>query len=146
MQTVAAQLTPAQITALGTYYGSLPKRGLNTVQPPADVLARGSAIAANGAANGSISACNACHGSVAPGSGIPAIAGQNLDYVRTQLRLFRSGERKDPRTFNPMPAEAHALTDAELDDVARYFAAQPVAPAAAAAVTAPAAPVARPAA
>ena len=127
MQSVAAQLTPAQITALGTYYAALPKRGLNTDQPPAAVLAKGSAIAANGAANGSVSACNACHGTVAPGSGIPAIAGQNLDYLRTQLRLFRSGERKDPKSFNPMPAEAHALTDAELDDVARYFAAQPVA-------------------
>lgn len=143
MQSVAAQLTPAQITALGSYYGSLPKRGLNTDQPPAAVLAKGSAIAANGAANGSISACNACHTSIAAGTGIPAIAGQNLDYLRTQLRLFRSGERKDPKSFNPMPAEAHALTDAELDDVARYFAAQPVvpppAPAAAAAPAKPAA-------
>lgn len=138
MQTVAAQLTPAQIAALGSYYGSLPKRGFAGPQPPTDVLARGSAIAANGASNGAISACNACHVGIAPGTGIPAISGQNLDYIRTQLRLFKSGERKDPKTFNPMPAEAHGLTSVELDDVARYFAAQPVVPPAAS----PATPVA----
>lgn len=137
MQPVAAQLSDAQIAALAAYFGKQPRRASGPVNATKAQLAQGSNIVANGAANGNVSACSSCH-DLPPGLGTigPPLAGQNEHYLREQIRLFRSGERKDPKQFNPMPAEAHQLTDAEIEAVALYFASQPPAPAAAPATAA----------
>jgi cytochrome c553 len=64
--------------------------------------------------------CAACHGH--NGIGIiplyPNLAGQKREYLVAQLRAFRDGSRKNP-IMSPMAAH---LTDAEIEDVAAYFA------------------------
>ncbi|RUF08865.1 c-type cytochrome [Pseudomonas aeruginosa] len=66
--------------------------------------------------------CSSCHGatgqSVAPN--FPKLAGQHEAYLRKQLQDFRSGSRKDP-AMSPM---ATGLSDAQIDVLARFFAAQ----------------------
>lgn len=70
--------------------------------------------------------CVACHG---PGGNsvnpiMPSLAGQPKQFIVTQLFMFREGNRKDQQ-MSPM---ARDLTNADLNDLAAYFSAQPLAP------------------
>jgi cytochrome c553 len=64
--------------------------------------------------------CAACHGpagiSVSPLW--PNLAGQKEAYLVKQIKAFKSGERKDP-SMAPMVA---ALTDADIENIAAYYA------------------------
>ena len=66
--------------------------------------------------------CAACHGEdgMARIPGAPNLAGQKLDYLREALRQYRDGRRDIP----VMRAATGPLTDAELDQLARWFSAQ----------------------
>jgi cytochrome c553 len=50
----------------------------------------------------------------------PNLAGQQEMYLAKQIKAFRDGERKDP-SMSPMVA---GLTDADIDNLAAYFASQ----------------------
>jgi cytochrome c553 len=79
-------------------------------------------------------ACQACHVSSATGGDIPHLAGQREAYIAKQLAAFRKGDRPNPI----MSAIARQLSDADIENLAGYWASQPagsdttVAPAAAA--------------
>ena len=84
----------------------------------ADPFTGGSADAGSGKA----AVCAACHG---PGGNSanpewPKLAGQHSNYVLTQLKLLKSGERKNP-VMNPQAAN---LSDQDMKDLAAFFAAQ----------------------
>lgn len=70
--------------------------------------------------------CVACHGpggnSVNPA--MPSLAAQPEQFIVTQLFMFREGNRKDPQ-MSPL---AKNFTNADLNDIAAYFSAQPLAP------------------
>ena len=70
--------------------------------------------------------CVACHGSggnsVNPA--VPTLAGQPQQFIVTQLFMFREGKRKDAQ-MSPFAAN---LSNADLNDLAAYFTAQPHAP------------------
>lgn len=78
----------------------------------------------------SLERCIICHS--ADGNGatkdIPVIAGQKVDYLKAQLFRFRSSDRKHAIMQN----QTRYLTDAEIDQIANYFATnackQPVRP------------------
>ncbi len=63
--------------------------------------------------------CTACHG--AKGLSVnplwPNLAGQNEEYLRTQLLAFRDGRRKDPL----MSATAKDLSDDQIDALAAHY-------------------------
>jgi len=70
--------------------------------------------------------CAACHGadgnSDTPAqSAYPRLAGQYHDYIARALHEYKSGERKNPI----MAGMAAPLSEAEIDALARYFAAMP---------------------
>jgi len=64
--------------------------------------------------------CAACHG--AEGKSVnplwPSLAGQQEQYLAKQLKDFRAGTRQDPL----MSAQAAALSDADIENLAAYFA------------------------
>ena len=66
--------------------------------------------------------CASCHGA----NGIsmsplwPNLAGQKEQYLIKQIKAFRDGTRQDP-TMAPMVA---ALSDADIENLAAYYAAQ----------------------
>lgn len=64
--------------------------------------------------------CAACHGAngISASPLWPNLAGQKEAYLAKQIRAFKSGERKDP-SMAPMVA---ALTDADIDNLAAYYA------------------------
>lgn len=64
--------------------------------------------------------CYACHGmnGISSMSLYPNLAGQKRKYLAAQLRAFRDGSRRNPI----MSLIAAHLTDAQIQDVAAYFA------------------------
>ncbi len=84
------------------------------------LFASSSVLAADAAAGKAKSViCAACHGP----SGVsvnpiwPNLAGQKEQYLAKQLKDFRAGTRKDPL----MSAQAAALSDADIANLAAYF-------------------------
>jgi len=81
-------------------------------------------------ANGSVEAgkaksqvCQACHGTDGNGTGdgqYPRIAGQYADYLAKALHDYRSGERVNVI----MAGFAGTLTDADINDLAAFYASQ----------------------
>ena len=94
----------------------------------ADVAAylAGPEVAASGRATGTAPkashTCVACHGN--EGIGIlpeyPSLSGQHADYLEESLRAYRSGQRKNA----VMAGMTAALTDEDIEALARYYSAQ----------------------
>jgi cytochrome c553 len=70
--------------------------------------------------------CAACHGEGGNSTNpaVPSIAQQPAQFISTSLFMFREGNRKDPQ-MSPMAA---GLSNAELNELAKFFAAQKAAP------------------
>lgn len=69
-----------------------------------------------------VTVCAACHGADGRASlpAYPHLAGQYASYLEQALREYRAGARTNPI----MQPQAAALTDDEIRQLARYFAAQ----------------------
>jgi cytochrome c553 len=77
-----------------------------------------------------IHVCSSCHG---PGgrsisSTFPRLAGQQKDYIETQLKAFRDHERADPHAKTYMWGMAAQLSDAQIGAIAAYYSSQPPVP------------------
>jgi len=122
MQTIAVQLSDAQIGALARYYAGQPRRQSRAIAADPAMLALGERIATAGDAQRGIGACASCHGQKgASTKGFSAIDGQFPNYLAEQLRLFRSGVR-GYEPGNAMRGAARRLTDREIDAVSLYYA------------------------
>lgn len=67
--------------------------------------------------------CASCHGTngkAVDGSSVPGLAGMPKDYMVAQMKAFQSGAR--PATI--MHQLSKGYSDAQIDQVAAYFAAQ----------------------
>jgi len=107
---------------------------LRTIEPIHGDVAAGARKAA---------VCHACHGVGAPvAPTFPRLAGQRPDYLYHRLVSFKTASPKDPYySVSPMRSLVTNLTDADMRDLAVYFAAQT--PTAGTVIPAPAAMVAK---
>ena len=66
--------------------------------------------------------CASCHGPTGIGMSPlwPNLAGQKEQYLVKQIKAFRDGTRQDPM----MAPMVHALSDADIDNLAAYFSSQ----------------------
>jgi len=122
MQTIAAELSAAQVETLANYYAALPVR--TVVSPPADpaLVKRGELIATLGIPELAVPACSSCHESSGSTiTGAPHIAGQSATYLRRELGAMRRGGRGSSVWWNPMPAVAHDLGDKDITALAAYY-------------------------
>lgn len=71
--------------------------------------------------------CAACHGpqGVAIAPNFPNLAGQSATYLYVQLKTLKNGQRSDPI----MSGQAAALNDADMRNLAAYYASLPPKPA-----------------
>jgi len=120
MTAMVATLTADDMVQAGIYFGSQKPKGGNAKENGPGSL--GEKIYKGGNSATGVAACAACHGPT--GSGIPVqfprIGGQHADYVMTQLKAFRSGERaNDPNKVMRMVAAR--MTDQEIAAVADYI-------------------------
>lgn len=93
------------------------------------LLTAGHTLAAGDPAAGKEKAavCAACHGpdgnstmAPVPGLVVPNIAGQYADYLAKSLQDYRSGARKNAN----MNAQAAALSDQDIENLAAFYASQ----------------------
>lgn len=69
-----------------------------------------------------VPACNSCHSPIAGGPiATPTLTRPYRDYLATQLRAYRSGERRND-IYTRMRNVAGKLTDREIDRLAAYYA------------------------
>ncbi len=71
-----------------------------------------------------VAACTACHGPAGAGvelAAFPALAGQHADYIASQLKKFRSGERANDGDTRMMRSVASRMSDKEIEAVASYI-------------------------
>jgi len=76
-----------------------------------------------GDAKKGITACVACHGVKGKGmaqAAFPAVAGQNSDYLKKQLTIFRDGSRGNDNN-NIMRNIAIKLSDSDIDELVKYM-------------------------
>lgn len=117
MQALAAQLTDAQSADLAAYYAYLPKARTSptTYDESLPALVRVGAPLRN------IAPCVSCHGGIDQKLGAPWIEGMPKDYLVAQLKAFRGGQRRNDAEAQ-MRNVARAMSDAEIDDVATFYA------------------------
>ena len=113
MSPAAANMANADINNLAAYFSSQPlARAARTTDP---------ARAAAGRRLSEQYHCVSCHGSALTGQQhIPRLAGQQFEYLRTQLRGFKAGTRFD--MDGNMTSAVQALTDADVEILADYLA------------------------
>ena len=106
---------------IAAYYASLPA-GLGEAEEA--MVEEGTLMYKGGKTSTKIAACASCHGPT--GSGVdsakfPMLAGQHSQYIITQLKAFRSGERaNDPGQM--MRDVAKRMSDGDIKMVAGYIA------------------------
>ncbi|HVJ56181.1 MAG TPA: c-type cytochrome [Aliidongia sp.] len=118
MSPQVANLTEQDMLDLASYFAYLPR-----VSPPvpAPVPPR---IVESGAPMRNIPPCGACHGTIDTKPGSPWLHGESANYVHAQLNAFADGTRRNDIS-EQMRNIARNLTPAEIDEIARYFAAFP---------------------
>jgi cytochrome c553 len=92
-------------------------------------LDRGQALAAVGDNGKRVQACANCHGpnGIGEAPAYPYLAGQHASYLKAAMAEWKSGARNtDPSS--QMPSIAKALSDADVDALSVFYAAQPAPP------------------
>jgi cytochrome c553 len=119
-----AVVDPQLFADLARHFSALP-----APQPsdPSDaaLVARGEKIAQRGIAIRDVPACLGCHGRPDRNPIYPELAGQSAEYIATQLKLFRSGERGGTLFEHLMRNATKNLSDEDIAALAAYFAQTP---------------------
>lgn len=114
-------LTEADLANLAAYFASLPA---TVGQAKDERLDLGERIYRAGIASKGVAACTACHSPTGAGNalaGYPHLGGQPSEYVATQLKAYREGQRaSDDDVGAVMRQVAAGLTDGEIAAVANY--------------------------
>lgn len=123
MQPVAAALDAAVIDELAQYYAKQKLARGEMRVARAGNFERGRGIAERGVPAKKVPPCAECHG---PGTQprnafYPNLAGQDADYLFTQLQLFKSNQRGGSRYAHLMQHVAPYLSDEQMRDVALYY-------------------------
>lgn len=125
MTPIAQALSEADIRAVAGFYAkAAPTQVARPVlQIDPLTLQQGGAIAAIGASERGVAACQLCHGAHGEGAApaVPPLAAQYAPYAALQLDLFRRGVRRNDAAA-VMRDAASRLTDAEIEALAVYFA------------------------
>jgi cytochrome c553 len=115
-----APLTPQDMANISAYLAVQPLKEPATAGHK-ELVELGQKIWRGGLPERNVPACASCHSP--NGAGMPAqyprLAGQFPSYIEEQLKLFRSGDRKNS---DPMHTIADRMSDAEIQAVSDYAA------------------------
>jgi cytochrome c553 len=119
MASMAADLTPEEMKALGAFFEKKPATRSTTSEP--DLAAVGRFIFTKGNPYSGVAACVSCHGAKGHGTPqLPRLAGQQALYLENQLKQFNTRERNNDNAV--MHSVASKLTELERKAVADYIA------------------------
>lgn len=118
MNEMAIDLTDAEIGALADFFARKPARARRGGD--ADFAAVGKYIYDRGNRYTGVAACATCHGAKGHGTAqLPRLAGQNAQYLETQLKEFNTRVRTNDNAV--MHAIASKLSELEVAAVAVYI-------------------------
>lgn len=121
MNGMSAVLSEQDILDLAAYFSS---QEATPSEASEDAIELGNKLYVGGDLDRGITACIACHGPKGNGtslSGFPDISGQHAEYIATQLKAFRSGDRAN--SLNGMMADiAKRMTDKDIEVISSYVA------------------------
>lgn len=119
MNGMSANLSEQDMRDLAAYFAS---QEMTPGETPEDIIEAGQALYRGGDTERGITACIACHGPYGNGmelAGFPDISGQHAAYTKSQLEMFRSGERAND--MNGMMRDiAKKLTDEDIELLSKY--------------------------
>lgn len=121
MMGFASALSPEDMRNVSAYFAGQPAKA--GAARNKETIALGQKLWRGGDVQRGLPACASCHG--ATGAGIPVqyprLSGQHSEYIETQLKAFRVGERANDSN-RVMRAIAAKMTDADIRAVADYAA------------------------
>ncbi len=120
MSPFAANMSTQDMLDLAAYYSFLPRVPSNHL----DVNMAAPQIVTIGAPMRNIPPCGSCHGDIDNKAGSPWLGGQSAVYIKAQLMAFASEARRNDIS-QQMRNVARQMTAEEIDEVARYYEAQP---------------------
>ncbi|MFS6537822.1 c-type cytochrome [Idiomarina loihiensis] len=92
-------------------------------ETPEDIIAKGEDLFRRGNPETNMPSCAGCHGPRGNGMGLaafPDISGQHAAYTKSQLEMFRSGERaNDPNGM--MQGVTEKMTDEEIELLSKFL-------------------------
>ena len=120
MSPFAANMSDQDMKDVAAYYAYLPRvpsNNLNENLPAPPIVVTGVPMR-------NIAPCGSCHGDIDNKAGSPWLGGQSAVYIKAQLQAFASGTRRNDIS-QQMRNVARQMTAEEIDQVARYYEAQP---------------------
>ena len=120
MSPFAATMSNQDMLDVAAYYAYLPRVPSNHLDPGIAAPR----IVTTGAPMRNIAPCGSCHGDIDNKAGSPWLGGQSAVYIKAQLNAFASGARRNDIS-QQMRNIARQMTAEEIDQVARYYEAQP---------------------
>ncbi len=117
MEALASKLSDKDMADLAAYFAYLPKARTapTTYDEALPALVRVGAPLRN------IAPCVSCHGGIDQKLGAPWLEGMPKGYLVQEIKAFRAGERRNDSEAQ-MRNVAHAMTDAEIEEVATFYA------------------------
>jgi len=120
MQPMVANLSDQDMRDLAAYYASLERERIADIAPSAEQTPR---LVRNGDPMRSVGACSSCHSPHAVRPATPVLEGLSETYLRDQMHAFREGRRTNDIN-RQMRNAVHKLSDEEIAQLARYYAAR----------------------
>ena len=120
MSPFVANLSNQDMLDVAAYYAYLPRVPSHKLDP----AMAAPAIVTIGAPMRNIAPCGSCHGDIDNKAGSPWLGGQSAVYIKAQLQAFAAGTRRNDIS-QQMRNIARQMTAEEIDQVARYYEAQP---------------------
>ncbi len=118
MSSMAADLTPEEMLALGVFFEQKPTKARTALD--ADLVAVGRFVFHRGNEFSGVAACASCHGERGLGTDqLPRLAGQVPKYIESQLKSFEQRERTNDNAI--MHSIASRLSELEVKAVAAYI-------------------------
>ena len=116
-------LTDSQLLDIAAFYSSQ-SASVGQAKDNQELLARGEWLYRAGDPKKGIPACTACHGLAGNGlnqAGFPSVSGQQINYLQTTLKDYRSNARNAGNYASVMQAVAINLSDSDIEAVANYM-------------------------
>ncbi len=120
MSPFVTNLSNQDMLDVAAYYAYLPRVPSHKLDP----AMAAPAIVTIGAPMRNIAPCGSCHGDIDNKAGSPWLGGQSAVYIKAQLQAFAAGTRRNDIS-QQMRNIARQMTAEEIDQVARYYEAQP---------------------
>jgi cytochrome c553 len=120
MSPFAANLSNQDMLDIAAYYSYLPRVPSNHL----DAGIAAPSVVVTGAPMRNVPPCGSCHGDIDNKAGSPWLGGQSAVYIKAQLQAFAKGTRRNDIS-QQMRNIARQMTAEEIDQVARYYEAQP---------------------